>query len=424
MKRTLSIALVVAWTMPLVACGHSHKKSNGSSATTGAVTSGDPTLGLPGLPGGGMSGNGGLGAAVTAITPSVGSPYGGDAVTLTGSGFVSGATVAFDGVAATDVVVASATSITCKTPAHAAGLVDVTVTQPGNVVLRLNNAFTFDPNAGPMARVADYGDPSGEEQELLELMQRARRDPAAEAARLNQAYGLSLNFSGYVARPPLSHNGFLHDAAEFHNKDMDARGYYGHVDPDGVNANGRILATPYALNDYFGTNTTINLTENIGKGTGAAPGNKLTTAQGVHDAYMIDENVVGTKHRQMILGNAQFGTDREVGISYLHIAPSDYIDEEFAFTRTNKPFLLGVAFDDRNGDGVCQNGEGTPGTTVTLSHASGFSISTTTKSAGGFSFEVFVPGTYTLTINGKSTQVTIGADNVKVDLQSGQLRTY
>jgi serralysin len=276
----------------------------------------------------------------------------------------------------------------------------------------------------PMARVADYGDPSGEEQELIELMQRARRDPAAEGARLNQAYGLSLNFAGYAKRPPLSPNGFLATAAKKHSDDMATRGFYGHVNPDGDNANGRVLDAGYALNDYFGTNRTINLTENIGKGTGAAPGNLLTTAQSVHDAFMIDANVTGTKHRQMILGNGQFAKYREVGPGYLHRAPSDYITEEFAYTKTDRPFVLGVAFDDRNGDGIAQDGEGTPGVTVTLSHASGFSISTQSLTAGGFSFEVFVDGTYTLTIDGKSTQVTVTTDSTKVDLKSGQLTTY
>lgn len=282
------------------------------------------------------------------------------------------------------------------------------------------NPGTSNPST-PMARVADYGDPSGEEQEMVELMQRARRDPAAEGARLNAQYGLNLNFSGYAARPPLSHNGFLREAAAKHTEDMATRGFYGHVNPDGDNANGRILDTQYDLADYFGTNRTINLTENIGKGTGAAPGNQLTTAQGVHDAFMIDANVVGTKHRQMILGNGQFATMREVGVSYLHRAPSDYVTQEFAHTKTDRPFILGVAFDDRNADGIAQDGEGAPGLTVTLSHASGFSISTQTLTAGGYSFEVLVDGTYTLTIDGKSTQVTISTESKKVDLRSGQV---
>lgn len=51
-------------------------------------------------------------------------------VTLSGSGFADGATVTFGGVSATSVVVASSHYITCQTPTHAAGAVNVVVTNP------------------------------------------------------------------------------------------------------------------------------------------------------------------------------------------------------------------------------------------------------------------------------------------------------
>lgn len=274
----------------------------------------------------------------------------------------------------------------------------------------------------PLARVADHGDPSGEEQEIIELAQRARKNPQAEAARLNAAHGLALDFSSYPARPPLSPNEFLSQAAAAHTNDMATRAFYGHLNPDGVNANGRILATLYDLAPFFGVNPAINLTENLGKGTGNPPGNTLRTPQGVHDTMMIDAGVQGAKHRALLLGAGQYAMYREIGLSFLHRGASDYICEEVAFTATDRPFVVGVAYDDRDNDGVCRSGEGTPGVAVTLSHASGFSVSTTTRSAGGFSFEVFVDGTYTLTIGASSTTVVVqGGSSVKVDRRSGQL---
>jgi hypothetical protein len=297
-------------------------------------------------------------------------------------------------------------------------------TATGGVTATTSGSNTNGSGTGSLqvlARVADYGDPSGDEQELLELMQRARKDPAAEGARLNAAYHLSLNFSGYAAMPPLSHNGFLHQAASAHTADMAARQFYGHVNPDGVGPNGRILATQYDLNTWFGTNPAINLTENLGMGSGAGAGNTMQTPQGVHDTFMIDANVVGTKHRQLILGVGQHAPNREVGVSYLRQADTEWCCEEFAYTNTNKPFVVGVAYDDRDQDGVCRSGEGTPGVTVTLSHASGFQVSTTTKSAGGYAFEVFYDGTYTLTVGGQSTQVVVQGQNLKVDLKSGAI---
>ena len=407
MNRTLVAILLVA-SLPLAACNNKGKPHNRNRGTTGSGSQ------LP--PGYNPNAN-----SLTSVTPDRGVPAGGDTVTIVGAGFVAGAVVEFGGLAATDVAVVNSTSLTCKTPAHALGPVDVTVATAGRV-LRKINGFTYDPNgSGVLARVADHGDPNGEEQELIELMQRARRDPTAEALRINARRGTTLDFSGFPKRQPISPNEFLGAAAKVHAEDMATRGFYGHATPEGKNANGRILDTAYSLNDYFGTNPTINLTENIGKGTGNAPGNALTTPQDTHDALLIDAGVPGAKHRVMILGDGQFSKNREVGVAYLHRAPSDYVVEEFAYTKRDAPFLMGVAFDDRDADGVCRNSEGTPNVTVTLSHASGFSISTTTKTAGGFAFEVFVPGTYTLTIGGQSTSVTVAAENQKVDLKSGAI---
>ena len=67
---------------------------------------------------------------VTSISPNNGPFSGGTSVSITGTNFVSGATVTFGGVAANSMNVVSTTSITATTPSHAAGSVDVTVTNP------------------------------------------------------------------------------------------------------------------------------------------------------------------------------------------------------------------------------------------------------------------------------------------------------
>lgn len=71
---------------------------------------------------------------ITNINPNVGPQAGGQSVTLTGTNFVSGATVTFGGNAATNIVVVSSTQITCTTPAHAPGAADVVVTTSGGIV--------------------------------------------------------------------------------------------------------------------------------------------------------------------------------------------------------------------------------------------------------------------------------------------------
>ena len=68
---------------------------------------------------------------VGSVSPNSGSTAGGTPVTITGTNFVSGATVSFGATAATNVVVVSGTQITATTPAGSAGAVTVTVTNPG-----------------------------------------------------------------------------------------------------------------------------------------------------------------------------------------------------------------------------------------------------------------------------------------------------
>ena len=96
----------------------------------------------------------GVGVKATAFTyfssPTVatldvvtGAIAGGTAVTITGTEFAAGAVVKFDTTDATDVVVVSATSITCVSPAHAAGAVTVSVTNTDTGTASKLTAFTY-----------------------------------------------------------------------------------------------------------------------------------------------------------------------------------------------------------------------------------------------------------------------------------------
>jgi hypothetical protein len=96
---------------------------------------------------------------VTSVAPVSGSPYGGTAVTINGTGFAAGAGVTFGGTAATNVVVISAIKITATTPAHAAGSVNVTVTNTNATSGTLNSGYLyatlFDPNGDGVIDPAD-----------------------------------------------------------------------------------------------------------------------------------------------------------------------------------------------------------------------------------------------------------------------------
>jgi glutamate dehydrogenase/leucine dehydrogenase len=80
---------------------------------------------------------------ITSVTDADGPVVGGKTVTIEGSGFVAPVSVAFGGVPATDVVVVSDKKVTVRTPPHAAGIVDVTVTVDGKPPVKLSNGFAY-----------------------------------------------------------------------------------------------------------------------------------------------------------------------------------------------------------------------------------------------------------------------------------------
>ena len=80
---------------------------------------------------------------VTSISPTTGSPLGGTSVTLTGTGFYSGAAVLLGASSCTSIVVTSTTQITCTTPAQATGAVNVSVSNTGTTSGTLTNGYTY-----------------------------------------------------------------------------------------------------------------------------------------------------------------------------------------------------------------------------------------------------------------------------------------
>lgn len=391
--------------------GCSKKRSSSSSSTTSSVTSSQTSNTNSNTNGNGANSNA---PALTQVDPAKGNPFGGTQVTLTGRGFLPGSKVYFDTDEALQTTVVTEARITCETPAHAAGPVDVTVQLPSGMRLTLPNAFDYDPSAGPFGRVTSLGAPTPEEHELLELINRARRDPPAEGTRLG------LDFSQIAARPPLTHAALLGRAATSHTLDMAARAFYGHTNPDGVGPVGRVLDTGYDLHTRYGTDRASNTLENVG----AASGNLLDTPQKVHDAFMIDAGVNPPKHRELLLGIGNFRGRRQAGFGYRVKAPTTFrmdtfVTEELAGTTRDQPLVLGTAFVDTTNDGLCRAGEGVAGITVKLTHANGFSLQTTTNAVGAYAFEVYLKGDWTLELDGQTTQITVADDNLQVDLRNG-----
>lgn len=138
--------------------------TGGGGCGANAVSGGSPGGAYGGAGGGGSGGTprpGGTGyqglivcqwvpltaPVVTSASPSTGPTVGGTAITITGSGFINVNSVTIGGVAATSVVVVNSTTITCVTPAHAFGLVDIVVTPGGGVAAGTGvGKFTYAAN--------------------------------------------------------------------------------------------------------------------------------------------------------------------------------------------------------------------------------------------------------------------------------------
>lgn len=95
---------------------------------------------------------------LSSISPTHGDESTAVALTLTGTGFVTGCTVTVGGEAATGVSFVNSTSVTCTTPADlAAGTHDVVITNPDTQSSTLAAGYTADVPAFTMASVAWTG---------------------------------------------------------------------------------------------------------------------------------------------------------------------------------------------------------------------------------------------------------------------------
>ena len=255
-------------------------------------------------------------------------------------------------------------------------------------------------------------EPTAYEQYILELINRARLGPAAEAARLgidlNQ--GLSGGTISTAPKQPLAFNPLLIDAARGHSEWMLATDTFSHTGAGGSSATQRMAAAGYHFTGSWAAG------ENIAIRYGSGVALTADTALALHDQLF---NSPG--HRMNML-NPDW---REAGIG---LAQGEYkgraavdVTEDFARSGTQY-FALGVAFDDKDGDHFYDPGEGLGGVTVTITPTGGGSpIVLNTWSSGGWQTPL-AAGTYTVTFSGGglpttvTRSLTMSNQNQKIDL--------
>jgi hypothetical protein len=276
--------------------------------------------------------------------------------------------------------------------------------------------------AAPLwAQQYTHGDPTAEEQLVLEIIQRARANPTAEGTRLQPKglpggdikEGLSAGDAAVVGpRPPLAFNANLIASARAHNADLYASGKFQHDSSDGTPWDVRIASFGY---------TGGQVGENI-----AGHSTYQYASSDLEDLLMIDSGVAGRGHRKNLLdiypGLPVF---REIGAgyaTYVTASPTtglrSYLTQDFGRS-TAGPFLAGVVFNDANGNNFYDIGEGMQGVTINVSPGSWYAV---TSTSGGYAVPVGTSGTITVTASGGglagtvTTAVTLTGENAKVDI--------
>lgn len=260
---------------------------------------------------------------------------------------------------------------------------------------------------------------SSDEVYLVELVNRARADPAAEAARTGVDLSADLT-AGELARlapsEPLALNASLTLAARQHSQDMSDRNFFAHENPDGDHAQQRA-----EHNGYDGS-----AGENIAAG--------YDTIDEAHVEWL---KSVG--HRKNVLSLWESFSDHfhydEIGVGFFFpgFGVSDYhtyYTEVFGYSGApQRTYILGVVYDDNDSDEFYSVGEGRANVRVDVTDAdSGLLVgSYLTDDAGNY--QIQVPGgdyivTFLDTTTGKGRQVPTTVTyntNVKIDSTGDQL---
>ena len=295
---------------------------------------------------------------------------------------------------------------------------------PAPPVISGGAPFSIDSPSAPAGQLYSIGDPTNEEQYYLELINRARANPTAEGTRLATttdadvrgaytSFGVNLvlmqtQFALIPAQPPYSMNATLLNAARAHSQNMLQNNYQGHTGPDGV------LTTRLA--GYTAGANSWSIGENV-----------YAYCKSVwygHAGFEVDWG--GTVltggmqsppgHRQNI-HNQDF---REVGVGVVlgsnggtgGVGPQ-LVTQDFGTTGGLLPFVTGVVYRDRNGNGFYDPGEGIGGVTVTIANVNSYAV---TAISGGYSVPVPGSGSYNVTFSGGS----VPTNQQSVSVSNGQ----
>lgn len=262
---------------------------------------------------------------------------------------------------------------------------------------------------------------TAQEQLVLELINRARLDPLAEAARQGIALneGLAPGTISAAAKQPLAPNAQITNAARGHSQHMLNVDQFAHEGIGDGTPGSRMTAAGYAF-------TSFGLGENIAFVGTTGTIDPTASAIDNHDNLFIDKGIAGRGHRVGML-DADF---REVGIgNIIGVFTSQgnnfntaMLTQDFAVGNGNV-FVTGVAINDTDNDNFYDVGEGRGSVLVSVGSSGTGLGNDFTEAAGGYGIG-FASRTSPVNVSfsggGLAAPVTVTlanvTQNVKVDL--------
>ena len=261
---------------------------------------------------------------------------------------------------------------------------------------------------------------SAEEQLLLELVNRQRANPTAEAAR----YGIDLNADldpGEIStqpKQPVAPNASLRDSARLHADNMLERDFFGHVDPlTGTDPSDRARAAGYPA----------GAGENIAWLGESRPVLETAKTYEAHENLFRSEghrrNTMTPHYRELGTGVrfGQFRTANDDGVmqSFFSIMAAENFGNQ-----GGDAFITGIAYTDASTpNNFYEVGEGISGAMVRATNADGTVFSVPTSATGGYTLRV-PNGVYSVSASGNGLasstfrNVVIDGVNQKVDFNA------
>ena len=268
--------------------------------------------------------------------------------------------------------------------------------------------------------------PTAYEQYMVELINRARMNPAAEAQRYNITIneGLAPGTISNAAKQPVAINPYLTDSARGHSEWERTTGTFSHTGANNSDPGTRMAAAGYG--------NSTGWTENIALSLQSSQPNVSAKVDSQHNSLFVDQTIDGRWHRvnMMNAGMKEVGVGIGTGpMNYNGVTYNSVLSTQDFATQGGNSFLTGVAYNDSAvwANAFYTPGEGLGGATVTATRtADNQQFSTTTWASGGYSLQL-APGTYNVQASGGGlastiyyNQVTIGSQNVKKDFLFGQ----